>query len=108
MGKHEHDSSLRHGITVRPQGPACCRGARSRRSDYHRGFGPRGRLQAGAFADIKLFDPDTVEGMAGYEAGTNSLASECFPHVIVNGQPVIRDGTLVPDVHPGQEIRAGR
>jgi hypothetical protein len=68
----------------------------------------RGRLQAGAFADIALFDPDAVKGMASYEAGTNSLASEGIVHVIVNGQPVIRDGALVPDVHPGQEIRVGR
>lgn len=68
----------------------------------------RGRLQAGAIADITIFDPDTVNGRAGYEAGTNSLASEGFPHVIVNGQPVIRDGALVPGVRPGEEIRAGR
>ena len=68
----------------------------------------RGRLQAGAFADITLFDPRTVDGRAGYEVSTNSLASKGFVHVIVNGQPVIRDGVLVPDVHPGQEIRAGR
>ena len=68
----------------------------------------RGRLQAGAFADITLFDPAQVRGVAGYEAGTNSLPSEGIPHVIVNGQPVIRDGALVPDVHPGQEVRGGR
>jgi hypothetical protein len=68
----------------------------------------RGRLQAGTFADITIFDPDKVRGMAGYEAGTNSLASEGFVHVIVNGQPVIRDSALVPDVYPGQAIRAGQ
>ena len=67
----------------------------------------RGRLQAGAFADITIFDPDSVKGVAGYDVGTNSLASEGFVHVIVNGQPVIRDSVLVPDVHPGQEILAG-
>jgi N-acyl-D-aspartate/D-glutamate deacylase len=68
----------------------------------------RGRLQTGAFADITVFDPKAVRGTAGYEAGTNSLASEGFVHVIVNGQPVIRDGALMPNVHPGEEIRAGR
>ena len=68
----------------------------------------RGRLQVGAFADITIFDPDNVNGMASYDVGTNSLASEGFIHVIVNGQPVIRKKVLVPDVHPGQEIRAGR
>jgi hypothetical protein len=65
----------------------------------------RGRLQAGAFADITLFDPGEVDGMAGYAVGTNSLASEGFIHVIVNGQPVIRDGKLVVGVHPGEAIR---
>jgi hypothetical protein len=68
----------------------------------------RGRLQAGTFADITIFDPKVVNGRAGYETGTNSLASEGFVHVIVNGRPVIRNGALVPNVHPGQEIRAGR
>ena len=68
----------------------------------------RGRLQAGAFADITIFDPGNVKGMAGYDVGTNSLASEGFVHVIVNGQPVIRNNVLVPDVYPGQEIRARR
>ena len=68
----------------------------------------RGRLQTGAHADITIFDPKTVNGKAGYEAGTNSLASEGFVHVIVNGQPVIRDGALMRNVHPGEGIRAGR
>ena len=68
----------------------------------------RGRLQTGAFADITIFDPEVVNGRAGYAVGTNSLASEGFVHVIVNGQPVIKDGALVPNVRPGEEIRAGR
>lgn len=68
----------------------------------------RGRLQAGTFADITIFDPDEVNGMAGYDAGTNSLASKGFVHVIVNGHPVIRDGELNADVHPGEAIRAGQ
>ena len=65
----------------------------------------RGRLQAGALADITLFDPQTVNGIAGYEVGTNSLASQGFAHVIVNGQPVIRDGGLMEGIHPGEAIR---
>ena len=65
----------------------------------------RGRLQAGAFADITIFDPQSVKGKAGYEAGTNSLASEGFVHVIVNGVPVVRDGTLMKEVFPGQPVR---
>lgn len=68
----------------------------------------RGRLQAGAFADITIFDPDTVKGVAGYAPGTNSLASEGFVHVIVNGQPVVADGRLVEGVYPGAAIRGIR
>jgi N-acyl-D-aspartate/D-glutamate deacylase len=68
----------------------------------------RGRLQPGAFADITIFDPKTVKGMAGYERGTNSLASEGFVHVIVNGQTVLLNGKLVENVHPGEEVRAGQ
>ena len=68
----------------------------------------RGRLQRGAYADITIFDPKTVKGMAGYEKGTNSLASEGFIHVIVNGQPVLKNGQLMPNVHPGEAIRSGR
>lgn len=65
----------------------------------------RGRLQAGAFADITIFDPMKVKGVASYEAGTNSLPSEGFVHVIVNGQPVIQWGTLVEGVFPGEPLR---
>ncbi len=68
----------------------------------------RGRLQAGAFADITIFDPETVKGVAGYAPGTNSLPSEGFLHVIVNGQPVVTDGQLVEGVYPGLAIRASR
>lgn len=68
----------------------------------------RGRLQKGALADITIFDPKIVDGLAGYQTGTNSLASEGFVHVIVNGQPVVKDGVLVPNVYPGEAIRAGQ
>lgn len=65
----------------------------------------RGRLQQGTFADITIFDPETVTGMAGYAIGTNSLASKGFVHVVVNGQPVVRDGALVTGVYPGAAVR---
>ncbi len=68
----------------------------------------RGRLQVGAFADITIFDPKVVNGEAGYEIGTNSLASTGFEHVIVNGKVVINDGALLPNVRPGEEIRSSR
>jgi hypothetical protein len=65
----------------------------------------RGRLQVGAFADITLFDPASVNGVAGYELGTSSLPSQGIVHVLVNGQIVVEEGALVEGVFPGEPIR---
>jgi dihydroorotase len=65
----------------------------------------RGRLQVGAFADITLFDPASVNGVAGYELGTSSLPSQGIVHVLVNGQFVVEEGALVGGVFPGEPIR---
>jgi N-acyl-D-aspartate/D-glutamate deacylase len=65
----------------------------------------RGRLQVGAYADITLFDPNTVDGVAGYDLGTNSLPSKGFEFVIVNGQIVVDKGSLINNVYPGEPIR---
>lgn len=64
----------------------------------------RGRIQAGAFADLTLFNPKTVNGTAGYEAGTNSLPSVGFEYVIVNGKSVIKQGQLQEEIFPGEQI----
>jgi N-acyl-D-amino-acid deacylase len=50
----------------------------------------RGALRAGAFADIVLFDPETVIDRATFEDPRNGPTG--MPHVIVNGQLVVRDG----------------
>ncbi len=65
----------------------------------------RGRLQQGAFADITIFDPKVVDGVAGYAQGTNSLPSKGFPYVIVNGEVVIDNGKLINNTYPGQAVR---
>jgi dihydroorotase len=52
----------------------------------------RGRLRVGAYADITVFDPRTVKDMSTY---TNAAAySVGIQHVVVNGVPVVRDGTV--------------
>lgn len=66
----------------------------------------RGRLQEGMFADITIFNPNTVDGVADYQVGSNSMPSKGIPHVIVNGVSVVRNNTLVKDVYPGQPIRS--
>jgi hypothetical protein len=65
----------------------------------------RGRLQAGMFADITIFDPATVNGIADYALGTSSLPSEGLIHVLVNGQTVVSNGVLVENTFPGEPIR---
>lgn len=65
----------------------------------------RGRLQPGAYADITLFDPASVDGVAGYAPGTSSLPSRGFEYVLVNGQVVVAESTLLGDRYPGEPIR---
>ncbi|WP_413111737.1 amidohydrolase family protein [Thaumasiovibrio sp. DFM-14] len=68
----------------------------------------RGRLQEGAYADITIFDPETVSSPAGYEGGTNSLPSVGINYVVVNGVVVVDDGNIVEGEYPGAPIRAPR
>lgn len=64
----------------------------------------KGRVQAGADADLTLFDPDRVSDRATYlEPAQVSVGIE---YVLVNGVPVIDAGKLQADVRPGRAIRA--
>jgi dihydroorotase len=76
----------------------------------------RGRLRAGAYADITVFDPVTVIDRSTY---TNAAAySEGILHVVVNGVPIVRHGNfethatlqgqriVVGSRMPGRPIRA--
>ena len=78
----------------------------------------RGRIRAGAFADITAFDPATVIDQSTY---VNAAAySRGIRQVIVNGVPVVRDGefadratlqgvtVVVGNSMPGRPIRAPR
>jgi dihydroorotase len=78
----------------------------------------RGRLRAGAFADITVFDPATVTDRSTY---TNAAAySDGIVHVIVNGVSVVRSGQFYDTAQlqgqqvvigaraPGRPIRAPR
>lgn len=62
----------------------------------------RGRIAEGMFADLTVFDPDTVADRATYSDPHQ------FPvgirHVIVNGVAVIRDGTLT-GATPGHVLK---
>jgi len=63
----------------------------------------RGRLQKGMVADIAIFDADNVRDNATYLQGT--LPTTGIRHVLVNGQVVVRDEKVLPDIYPGQPIR---
>lgn len=62
----------------------------------------RGRIAEGMYADITVFDPETVQDRATY------LDPHQYPfgirHVIVNGVPVIRDGALTGE-KPGRVLK---
>lgn len=62
----------------------------------------KGRIQIGAIADITVFDPDTIIDTATFE--DDLTYSEGVAHVVVDGVPVVRDGTLLEGVFPGKAL----
>lgn len=69
------------------------------------GLADRGRIAEGAFADLVVFDPDTVEDLATFEDPHQYPAG--IPWVVVNGVVTVEDGAFV-DLRPGRVLRGGR
>ncbi len=67
-------------------------------------FKDKGRIRAGADADILVFDADRVIDKATYDEPLQY--SEGIQFVLVNGVPVVKDGQLVGGVFPGRAARA--
>jgi N-acyl-D-aspartate/D-glutamate deacylase len=75
------------------------------------GFVRRGSLREGAWADVCVFDPETVgtgplRRVRDFPAGGERLTAEeptGMRHVLVNGTPIRRDGVQLdaPDLRPG-------
>jgi N-acyl-D-aspartate/D-glutamate deacylase len=63
----------------------------------------KGRIQAGADADIVVFNPGTVIDRATFEQPAQY--SEGIVDVLVNGTFVVRGSALVPNVAPGKPVR---
>jgi N-acyl-D-aspartate/D-glutamate deacylase len=64
----------------------------------------KGRLQAGADADVVVFDPATITDRSSYADSTRPSAG--IQHVLVNGAFVVRDADIVPGALPGRPVRA--
>jgi dihydroorotase len=62
----------------------------------------KGRLEAGCDADITVFDPRTVADRATYKEPKQFSTGVRW--LFVNGVPVVREGHLVEDAHPGRPI----
>ena len=67
------------------------------------GVQSKGRLQAGADADIVAFDPEGVVDRATFDDPAQYSAG--IPFVMVNGVFVVKDGELQPGVAPGRGLR---
>lgn len=65
----------------------------------------RGRLAEGGYADVTIFDPETIIDRADYLDGAQY--SEGVHYVLVNGTVVLDRGEFVEDVLPGRPIRRG-
>jgi N-acyl-D-amino-acid deacylase len=69
------------------------------------GLSNRGVVRDGAVADLVVFDPATVRSNATYEDPRRFPTG--IEHVIVGGQPVVRDGRHT-GATPGRALRRGR
>jgi len=68
------------------------------------GLNDRGVIAPGAFADLVLFDPETIIDRGTFE--DPKQPPEGVRMVLVNGQLVIRDG-VATDARPGMALRRG-
>lgn len=66
------------------------------------GLRDRGRVTAGAWADLVVFDPDTVASLATTEEPRRGPVG--IPHVLVNGCFTVRDGSRT-EALPGRAVR---
>ena len=69
------------------------------------GLRRRGTLREGNFADVVVFDAGTVDDRTTYRAPGAAPAG--INHVIVNGQPVVRDGVVDITARSGRVVRRG-
>ena len=64
----------------------------------------KGRIRAGADADLTIFDPQLIIDKSTFQ--DPAKYSEGIRFVIVNGVPVVKDGQVQSDIYPGRAVRA--
>ncbi len=64
----------------------------------------KGRIRAGADADLTIFDPQTISDRSTFQEPAKY--AEGIKFVIVNGVVIVRDGELQTGVYPGRAVRA--
>ncbi len=69
------------------------------------GLDQRGKIQPDWYADLTIFDPDSVADRATFEHPREFPAG--IPYVIVNGQVVVEQGTHTGN-RPGKVLTAGK
>jgi methylmalonyl-CoA mutase cobalamin-binding subunit len=67
------------------------------------GAARKGTLAVGADADVVVFEPDAFRDQATYEVPTRP--STGIRHLVVGGEPIIRDGALELYARPGRPLR---
>jgi N-acyl-D-amino-acid deacylase len=64
----------------------------------------RGVLKKGAFADIVVFDPETVNER--FDKNGLPVSADGISHVFINGVPVVVEGKIEESRRPGRVLRA--
>ena len=70
------------------------------------GLKDRGSIRPGAYADVTIFNPDTVIDVASF--GNPYQLSEGIEYVIINGKAVLEKGKYHADALAGRVVRRGK